>query len=50
MPAGRPPVLSHEQNEQCRRMAGEGAGLRRIARVMGCSPATFNKVLGSTGE
>ena len=23
---GRPPALSHEQAEQCRRMAGEGAG------------------------
>ena len=25
---GRPPALSREQAEQCRRMAGEGAGLR----------------------
>ena len=37
---GRPPALTHEQVDQCRRMAGEGAGLRHIARVMGCSPAT----------
>ena len=41
----RPPVLSHEQAEQCRRMAGEGAGLRHIARVMGCSLTTVKKVL-----
>ena len=36
---GRPPALTHEQVEQCRSMASEGAGLRQIARVMGCSPA-----------
>ena len=42
---GRPPALSHEQVEQCQRMAGEGAGLREIARVMGCSPATVKKML-----
>ena len=47
---GRRPALSHEQAEQCRRMAGEGTGLRHIARVMGCSPATVRKVLGSAGE
>ena len=38
---GRPPALSGEQMEQCRRMAAEGAGLRQIARVLGCSPATI---------
>ena len=42
---GRPPVLSTEQMEQCRRMSGEGAGLRHIARVMRCSPATVKKAL-----
>ena len=42
---GRPPALSQEQVEQCRRMGGEGAGLRQIARVMQCSPATVKKVL-----
>ena len=42
---GRPPAVSHEQAGQCRRIAGEGAGLRHIARVMGCSPATMMKVL-----
>ena len=47
---GRPPALTHEQVEQCRRMAGEGAGLRHIARVMGCSPATVKKVLVPDGE
>ena len=41
---GRPLALGHEQDEQCRRMAGDGAGLRHIARVMGCSPATVKKV------
>ena len=45
---GRPPALSHEQAEQCRRMAGEGAGLRHISRVMNCSPATVKKVLASS--
>ena len=42
---GRPPALSPDQEEQCRRMAQEGAGLRQIARVMQCSPATVKKVL-----
>ena len=42
---GRPPALSPDQTEQCRRMAQEGAGLRQIARVMQCSPATVKKVL-----
>ena len=42
---GRPLALSSDQTEQCRRMAQEGAGLRQIARVMQCSPATVKKVL-----
>ena len=42
---GRPSALSQEQVEQCRRMAEEGAGLRHIARVMQCSPATVKKAL-----
>ena len=42
---GRPPALTPEQVEQCRRMADEGAGLRQIARVMQCSPATVKKIL-----
>ena len=42
---GQPPALSAEQLEQCRRMAAEGAGLRQIARVLGCSPATVKKAL-----
>ena len=42
---GRPPALTQEQAEQCRRMADEGAGLRQIARVMQCSPATVKKTL-----
>ena len=42
---GRPPALSGEQVEQCRRMTEEGAGQRQIARVLGCSPATVKKVL-----
>ena len=45
MKVGRPPALSPEQAEQCRRMADEGAGLRQIARVMTCSPATVKKAL-----
>ena len=43
--SGRPPTLSTEQMEQCRRMSDEGAGLRHIARVMQCSPATVKKAL-----
>ncbi len=43
--AGRPPALTPDQIEQCRRMAEEGAGLRRIARVMTCPPATVKKAL-----
>ena len=42
---GRPPALSGEQLDQCRRIAEEGAGLRQIACVLGCSPATVKKVL-----
>ena len=42
---GRPPALSPEQVEQCRRMAEEGASQRQIARVLGCSPTTVKKVL-----
>ena len=42
---GRPPALSAEQLEQCRRMAAEGAGLRQIARVFGCSSATVREAL-----
>ena len=42
---GRPPALTQDQVEQCRRMADEGAGLRQIARVMTCSPATVKKAL-----
>ena len=47
---GPPPALSHEQVEQCRRMVGEGVGLRHTARVMGCSPAPVKKVLSLGGE
>ena len=43
---GRPPALSPEQVEQCRRMAEEGASQRQIARVLNCSPSTVKKVLG----
>ena len=42
---GRPPALTPEQVEQCRRMADEGSGLRHIARVMTCSPATVKRAL-----
>ena len=44
---GRPPALTSEQVEQCRRMTEEGAGLRHIARVMQCSPATLKKALAA---
>ena len=42
---GRPPALTVEKVEQCRRMAEEGASLRQIARVFECSPTTVSKVL-----
>ena len=32
---GVPPALSHEQAEQFRKMTGEGAAYRHMARVMG---------------
>ena len=47
---GWPPALNNELAEQCRRMAGEGAGLRHIARVIGCSSATVKRVLYLGGE
>ena len=46
---GRPPALTPDQIEQCRRMADEGSGLRNIARVMQCSPATVKKALATHG-
>ena len=42
---GRPPALTPDQIEQCRRMAEDGSGLRHIAPVMTCSPATVKKAL-----
>ena len=42
---GRPPALSPEQIQQCRRMAEEGASQRQISRVLNCSPSTVKKVL-----
>ena len=47
---GRPPALTHEQVERCQRMDGEGSGLRRIARVMGCSPAKAKTMLTLGGK
>ena len=47
---GRPPALTSDQIEQCRRMAEEGAGLRQIARVMQCSPATMWLTAQGVGE
>ena len=44
---GRPPALNPDQVEQCRRMADDGSGLRQIARVMTCSPATVKKALAT---
>ncbi len=44
---GRPPSLSAEQVEQCRRMAEEGASKRQIARVLSCSPSTVKKAFAS---
>ena len=44
---GRPPALTPEQVEQCRWMAAEGSGLRHIARVMQCLPATIKKALNA---
>ena len=48
---GRPPTLSQdvvcqEQVELCRRRATEGAGLRQIARMLGCSPAPVKQATG----
>ena len=45
---GRPPALTQDQVDQCHRMAEEGAGLRQIARVRHCSPATVRKSLAIT--
>ena len=47
---GRPPALSPEQMQQCRRMAEEGASQRQISRVLNCSPSTVKKVLEATGN
>ena len=44
---GRPPALTPEQVAQCRRMTEEDAGLRHIAWVMQCSPATVKKALAA---
>ena len=42
---GRPPALTPEQVEECRRMAEGGASVRHIARVLQKSPATVRKAL-----
>ena len=42
---GSPHALTPDQIEQRRRMVEEGAGLRRIARAMTCSPAMVKKPL-----
>ena len=42
--------MNQEQVEQCRRMADEGSGLRHIARVMTCSPATVKKALDAVQD
>ena len=47
---GRPPALSPDQVEQCRRMAEERASQRQIARVLGCSPTTVKKALEASGN
>ena len=47
---GRPPVLTPEQVEQCRRMAQEGTGIRQIARVLKCSPGTVRNYLAKERE
>ena len=47
---GRPPALTPDKIEQCRRMADEGAGLRQIARVMTCSPATVKKARDAVSD
>jgi DNA invertase Pin-like site-specific DNA recombinase len=44
---GRPPALTPEQVEECRRMAEGGASVRHIARVLQKSPATVRKALQS---
>ena len=47
---GRPPALTPEQVEQCRRMAQEGTGIRQIARVLKCSPGTVRNYLAKERE
>ena len=47
---GRTPVLTPEQVAQCHRMTEEGAGLRHIARVMQCSPATVKQALAAARD
>ena len=38
--AGRPPALTPEQVQECRRMYTETLSIRRVARVMGVSQGT----------
>ena len=43
---GRPPVLTTEQQEECRRMYAENPSIRRVARIMNVSQGTVKKALG----
>ena len=46
----RLPALTPEQVEKCRRMAEGSAGLRHMARVVSCSPATVRKALDTVAD
>ena len=42
---GRPPTLTPEQVQECRRMYAETPSIRRVARILGVSQGTVNRAL-----
>ena len=44
---GRPPALTPEQVQECRRMYAETPSIRRVARILGVSQGTVKRAVGS---
>ena len=44
---GRPPALTPEQVQECRRMYAETSSIRRVARILGVSQGTVKRAVES---
>ena len=47
---GRPPALTPEQVQECRRMYAETPSIRRVARILGVSQGTVKRALDLNAE